>query len=527
MASAANPESAEDRAPSPAKSRRHLELFGVVFVTGAAVMALEILGTRVIGPVFGVNLFVWSALLSVTLAALAAGYYAGGVIVDRRPSARLPGFVVLASGIAVSAVPLLRAPVLRFADSMGPRGGPLAAALLLFAPSLALLGMVGPVAVRLMTDSTRAAGHRVGATYAISTAGGLLSTLLTGFVLVPAFDTLTILFGIALALTVLGAALVAMRGRRAAAVAVLVPLLGRTVSSPPLPQGIIVRDRAQSLYGLVEVIDDESRRVRLLRADHSIIGAQFLADHTPAFSFIHLLEVVRFARPDASRVLQVGLGTGALGAAFGARGMIVDAVEIDPAVVRFAEGYFGFHATGDVHAEDARTFLFRTDRRYDVIVHDTFTGGTTPEHLLSREVIQRARDILRPRGVLVLNFVGYMSGPRAEATYAVTRTMRAVFPVVRAFHDGPPNEEPDAPGNIVFFASDLPIVFEVPAVAAFESPSCERVARSFQSWEVLQSLPDGPIIRDDQNPLATLELHVAAEHFEAMHKLLPLDVWLN
>jgi spermidine synthase len=527
MASAGRPGSAEERAPSPATSPRHLELFGVVFVTGAAVMALEILGTRVIGPVFGVNLFVWSALLSVTLAALAVGYYAGGVVVDRRPSARLPGFVVLASGVAVSAVPLLRAPVLRIADSMGPRGGPLAAALVLFAPSLALLGMVGPVAVRLMTDSTRAAGHRVGATYAISTAGGLLSTLLTGFVLVPAFDTLTILFGIALTLSLLGAALVAARGRRAAAIVLLVPLLGRTVADPPLPRGIIVRDRAQSLYGLVEVIDDENRRVRLLRADHSIIGAQFLEDHTPAFSFIHLLEVVRFARPDARQLLQVGLGTGAVGAAFGPRGMTVDAVEIDPAVVRFAERYFGFHATGDVHAEDARTFLFRTDRRYDVIVHDTFTGGTTPEHLLSREVVQRVHDILRPRGVLVLNFVGYMSGRRAQATHAVARTLRDVFPVVRAFHDGPPEAEPDAPGNVVFFASDVPVAFDVPAVETFESPACERVARSFQGWEILQSVPDGPIIRDDQNPLATLELHVAAEHFDAMHKLLPLDVWLN
>lgn len=38
-----------------------------------------------IGRVFGVSFFVWSALLAVTLASLAAGYYLGGVLVDRRP----------------------------------------------------------------------------------------------------------------------------------------------------------------------------------------------------------------------------------------------------------------------------------------------------------------------------------------------------------------------------------------------------------------------------------------------------------
>jgi hypothetical protein len=74
-----------------------LELFATVFGTGAAVMVVEILGTRVIGPVFGVSLFVWAALLAVTLGSLAIGYYAGGVLVDRSPKARLLGSVVAVS----------------------------------------------------------------------------------------------------------------------------------------------------------------------------------------------------------------------------------------------------------------------------------------------------------------------------------------------------------------------------------------------------------------------------------------------
>jgi hypothetical protein len=64
------------------------ELFVTVFVTGAAVMVIEIMGTRIIGPVFGIGLFVWSALLTVTLGALAVGYYAGGVLADRVLAAR-------------------------------------------------------------------------------------------------------------------------------------------------------------------------------------------------------------------------------------------------------------------------------------------------------------------------------------------------------------------------------------------------------------------------------------------------------
>src|SRR3954452_19151044 len=102
----AQPNSAQRRSAETAVLR------AIAFGSGAAVMTIEILGTRVIGPVFGVSLFVWSGLLSVTLASLAAGYYFGGVLVDRTPKPQLLGSVVLAAGVLLSLAPLLRRPVL-------------------------------------------------------------------------------------------------------------------------------------------------------------------------------------------------------------------------------------------------------------------------------------------------------------------------------------------------------------------------------------------------------------------------------
>ena len=48
-------------------------LYGTVATTGAAVMMLELLGTRIIGPFYGVSLYVWSSLISVALIALSLG----------------------------------------------------------------------------------------------------------------------------------------------------------------------------------------------------------------------------------------------------------------------------------------------------------------------------------------------------------------------------------------------------------------------------------------------------------------------
>jgi hypothetical protein len=203
-------------------------------------------------------------------------------------------------------------------------------------------------------------------------------------------------------------------------------------------------------------------------------------------------------------------------------------VEIDPAVARLAREYFSFSTQGDVFVEDARTFLRLTGRRYDLIVHDTFTGGTTPEHLLSLEVVQRIHQLLNPGGVLALNFVGYQTGPAAEASWAVARTVRAVFPNMRVFRDSAPDDEPAEPANLIFFASDGVLEFTVPAGFQFESRSCETILRSFQAWEVLKQVPDGAlIITDDCNPLARLQLPMANSHFTAMNELLPIDVWLH
>ena len=73
-----------------------LLLYGTVTISGAAVMMLELLGTRIIGPFYGVSLYVWSSLISVALIALALGYYLGGLVADKQTRFRLSYAIALA-----------------------------------------------------------------------------------------------------------------------------------------------------------------------------------------------------------------------------------------------------------------------------------------------------------------------------------------------------------------------------------------------------------------------------------------------
>src|SRR6187401_2281426 len=83
--------------PHPSRIPRWFLLLTAV-VTGAVVMALEILGSRLLAPVFGNSLFVWGALVGVILAAMSSGYAFGGWISDRRPGGQVLTGLLLGSG---------------------------------------------------------------------------------------------------------------------------------------------------------------------------------------------------------------------------------------------------------------------------------------------------------------------------------------------------------------------------------------------------------------------------------------------
>jgi MFS family permease len=92
-----------------------LLLFFTVSLSGGAVMILELLGTRIIAPYYGVSLYVWSSLISVTMIALALGYYWGGFLADRYPRLRLAHIFMLAA-LATVIIPFLSGPVMQLTN---------------------------------------------------------------------------------------------------------------------------------------------------------------------------------------------------------------------------------------------------------------------------------------------------------------------------------------------------------------------------------------------------------------------------
>jgi hypothetical protein len=182
--------------------------------SGFFVMAVELLGGRLMAPNFGSSIYVWGAIISVFMLALSLGYLAGGRYSMRVPSARRLGALLMIAALTVLPILFLGE---RLLDSMSvavpdPRFGSLLAALVLFTVPTFFAGMISPYAVRLLVHDQRSAGRHAGQLYFVSTFGSAAGTLLTSFYLVLWLEVdqiLWVLIGISTAIGV--AALVAGR----------------------------------------------------------------------------------------------------------------------------------------------------------------------------------------------------------------------------------------------------------------------------------------------------------------------------
>jgi MFS family permease len=209
---AADTVDSKDEAP---KGRFHVPLVALlVFTGGFSVMAIELLGGRIMAPFFGSSIHVWGSIITVFMAALSLGYLLGGWFSLRSPSLTRLALIFMVSGLTVLPLLALGDPLMEwvFLNFEDPRYGSLLAAVLLFFVPTVALGMVSPYAIRLLVRVTQHSGQVAGTLYFLSTLGSAIGTLMTAFYLVLWFEVSTIVLAVAGAL--IGSAILAAIGDR-------------------------------------------------------------------------------------------------------------------------------------------------------------------------------------------------------------------------------------------------------------------------------------------------------------------------
>jgi spermidine synthase len=422
-------------------------LFAIIFASGGAILALELLASRVMTPYFGVSLYIWTGILSITLVALALGYWAGGRLAGREPArithlfALMPALAAIAIVAACMVYPFLF-PALA---GMSLVLGAFAACLTLLFPPLVVTSAMNPllVAIALQRAQGKTGDAGAGKVFFVSTIGSVAGVLVTAFGLIPYLSNFAALLLVALTLALLSlvAAVVALPRQRRTAVSAMA-LAGALASLVLLWQADAYTGRLGaarygnryfkveasygSLFGTVKVLkstapDAEGRFVRVYFQDGMVQNTVESTGRSLSF-YTHALEALAYAyRPQLRSALVLGLGAGIVPGKLAARGVDVEVVEIDPVSLTIAERYFGFaRPRVRVHEADARTFLRACPRGFDVVVVDLFHGDGTPDYLVTRDFFADLKRCLAPDGVAVFNTFADLDHPEPYAHLLAT-----------------------------------------------------------------------------------------------------------
>lgn len=165
--------------------RSYWFLFLVSFFEGGAVMAVELVGAKMVAPYFGGSLYVWSAVLALTLGGLAAGYFMGGIVSGKTFREISLFGILLVSGILVAFMPITAPLIMEACLDLDLRLGILISCLVFLFPPLVLFGMVSPIIIRLVSSHESRIGHAAGTVYTISTIGGICVTFFIAFYSIP------------------------------------------------------------------------------------------------------------------------------------------------------------------------------------------------------------------------------------------------------------------------------------------------------------------------------------------------------
>lgn len=514
-----------------------LPLLTLVFISGVASLALEMLGPRLMAPFFGTSLFIWANQIGFTLIYLSLGYAIGGRLADRRPSVRLLCAITATAALFTGLIPFISGPVLN-AAAIALNGeipsvflGSLFTVVLLFSVPTILLGMVSPFAIRLTLSGVGSAGRSAGNLYALSTVGSIIGAFLPVLVLIPDLGVRRSFFLVTVVL--LAASLWGLRSGERVGVSIpgallLLPLLlPQLVSLGPLKgvSGIgygTVIDERDSLYNFIQVVRGPDGSMNLLLNEGHAIHSMYQPGRVlngPTWYTDYALAAPLCAASSAPnprpRLAVVGLAAGTVAKQYTqVYGPVpIDGVEIDPTIVDVGRRYFAMNEPNlRVTIADGRTFMRFSHGVYDVVMVDAYKPPYIPFQLTTTEFFQEARAHMGADGVIVLNTSHV--GNDYRLVHAFVNTLRQVFPSVYTL------DVPDSL-NTEIFATVKPTTLagvqanlSAASLAAGASPLGMVASESEPLIRMAQAQAGGIIFSDDQAPVEQISDQLIIDYIQ-------------
>ena len=392
----------------------------LIIIEGATVMAVELCGAKLMAPVFGGSLFVWAAILAITLCALALGYYIGGVLSSSEKLNNKLYQIIVAASIFIALMPFMAVYVLPYISYLNFKLAVLLSAFVLIFVPIFLLGCTTPLLIRINTHNAETAGLVSGKVYAISTIGGIVSTLLCGFILIPFLGLKFTLLAFAILLLITGVIVLKVFKINSSLILFVVVVFSAKLYA--------ISDAAlyykNGILGEIDVVDLKEDNVRQLRINKIVQTEMALDTKLSTSIYVNMIDSLIPVQSDRPKALVLGLGGGLVANLLETKNYEVDAVEFDIRIIEAAKTYFLLHNSVETYCEDARYFINTCDKTYDLIIFDLFKAEEQPSHTITMESLNKVKKMLSKDGLIIINWHGYIKEPLGAGTQILLNTLR-------------------------------------------------------------------------------------------------------
>jgi spermidine synthase len=431
-------------------------LFFLAFIEGGAVMCVELCSAKILSPYFGTSIYVWAAVLGITLTALMVGYYLGGFLSSKNKKINLIFWLMLIAGCLLTLTPFISKTILPITINFNLLLGTVVSLLsFLFLP-LVLFGATSPLLINFLTNQADESGKSSGTVYSVSTLGGIITTFLVGFYTLPVFGIQKTLYFYGLLVVV-----------TSIVIAGLTRNLNKQIAGQALNDGMKARKDGTNKFmflllaiALLSYNFTSKKNSEIIYQSDGILGELKVVDRVygagkvyremmvnnitqtmmdkenPNVSYWNYVGVLTYnleSYAKGKKALLLGLGGGTLYKQLQQKGFEVDVVEIDERIEKVAKKYFYIEKELNVVVDDARHFIRTTNKKYDVVIYDLYHSETPPLHLMTNEAFAEIKNMLNPDGVLVVNFYGFLAGKRGRAARSIYKTLLSQQFDVRLF----------------------------------------------------------------------------------------------
>ena len=420
----------------------------VLFVLNALEMILELVAARLLSPYFGNSNFVWTAIIGIILLSASIGNLIGGRLAKLKTARYWTCLLLLFASIYIAVTPLIDVPLLQSIKNgdMGVQFSSVFSSIVFFLIPSSILGIVSPIIMKERIGDGKDKAKESGRITAIIAIGSLFGTFIGGFWLIPALGTKLIFALIALIVTLSTLLFfpynhVKSYGYKLSYVFLL--LITLILNSISIITVINQENNDISIdteYGriIIEEGERDGEKVLFYKQSGAYSSATYMDERKYELVFDYLKEYdMMFNFKDVKDVAMIG------GAAYQYPKYFIshfpdktmDVIEIDPMSTEIAKKYFylndliqdyGEDRLG-LYNEDGRVFLADSDKKYDAVLNDAFSGEVPVGTLATVEAAKIIKNSLSDNGVYISNVLGALSGDKGKFLRAEVKTLNKVF----------------------------------------------------------------------------------------------------